>query len=79
MDFLFYSEDSELNTVNGLVEGMFRYNMRGGLSLQVVDRYTRDRDQFDVGSETGVTEDEFDSNIAMATADWKLTEKLGKV
>lgn len=76
MDFLFYSEDSELNTVNGLVEGMFRYNMRGGLSLQVVDRYTRDRDQFDVGSETGVTEDEFDSNFALATADWKLTEKL---
>lgn len=76
LDFEFYSEDSDLNSVSGLAEGMFRYNMRGGLSLQLVDRYTRDQDKYDVGSVTGVTEDEFDSNIVLATADWNFTEKL---
>lgn len=76
LDFVFYSEDDDLNTINGLVEGLFRYNMRGGLSLQVVDRYTRDQDKYDVESIFGVTEDEFDSNIALATADWNITEKL---
>jgi polysaccharide biosynthesis protein VpsM len=76
LDFEFYSEDSDLNTVNGLAEGMFRYNMRGGLSLQLVDRYTRDQDKYDVGSQAGVSEDEFDSNIVLATADWNITEKL---
>lgn len=76
LDFEFYSEDEDLNTVNGLMEGLFRYNMRGGLSLQVVDRYTRDRDKYEVGSVIGVTEEIFDSNIALATADWNITEKL---
>lgn len=76
LDFNFYSEDSDLNTINGLVEGMFRYNMRGGLSLQLVDRYTRDQDKYDAGSVAGVSEDEFDSNIVLTTADYKITEKL---
>ena len=78
LDALFYSEESDLNTVNGLVEGLYRYNMRGGLSLQVVDRYARDQDNFDVGTVivNKVTENKFDSNIAMATADWNITEKL---
>ena len=84
LDFEFYSTDSELNTMNGLGEGMFRYNMRGGLSLMVVDRYTRDADRFDVGTIVGTTNNgktstsqyKFDSNIAVATADWNITEKL---
>ena len=33
LDFQSYSADSDLNTINGLGEGLFRYNMRGGLSL----------------------------------------------
>ena len=80
LDFKMYSTDSELNTMNGLGEGMFRYNMRGGLSLMVVDRFTRDADRFDVGStntgKTSASQYKFDSNIAMATADWNITEKL---
>jgi polysaccharide biosynthesis protein VpsM len=76
LDFKYYSSDSNLNTTDGDLEGMFRYNMRGGLSLQIVDRYTRGEDRFDVGSITGVKEDKFNSNIVLATADWKITEKL---
>lgn len=76
MDFEFYSEDSDLNTINGIGEGMFRYNMPAGLSLMLVDRYTRDADRFDIGSEVGVTENKFGSNIVLATADWNITEKL---
>jgi polysaccharide biosynthesis protein VpsM len=76
LDFLFYSTDSELNTMNGLGEGMFRYNMSGGLSLMVVDRYTRNEDRFDVGSYLDASENKFDSNIAVVTADWNITEKL---
>ncbi len=75
LDFKMYSRDSELNTINGIGEGMFRYNMRGGLSLMAVDRYSRDSDRFDVGSTVGVV-NKFDSNIMMATVDWNITEKL---
>jgi polysaccharide biosynthesis protein VpsM len=76
LDFKYYSAETDLNTIDGILEGMFRYNMRGGLSLQILDRYTRSEDRFDVGSVTGVKEDKFNSNIAMATADWRITEKL---
>lgn len=76
IEYLYYSEDSDLNTVNGLTEGLFRYNMRGGLSLQLVDRFTRDQDKYDAGSVIGVSEDQFDSNIVLVTADYRMTEKF---
>lgn len=75
LDFEMYSTDSDLNTVKGIGEGMLRYNMRGGLSLMAVDRYTHGADRFDVGTTAGVV-NKFDSNIAVATVDWLFTEKL---
>ena len=48
LDFKYYSEDSDLDKIDGLLEGMMRYNMRGGLSLQLVDSYTHGQDQLEV-------------------------------
>jgi polysaccharide biosynthesis protein VpsM len=76
LDFKYYSEDSNLNTTDGILEGLFRYNMRGGLSLQLIDRFTHGEDRFDIGSVPGVNEGSYKSNIIMATADWRMTEKL---
>ncbi len=76
LDFKNYSDDSDLNGVNGIAEGMARYNMRGGLSLQLVDRYSHDENKFDIGTAVRSQLRAFDSNFLMATADWDLTEKL---
>lgn len=76
LDFKFYSEDSDLNATNGILEGMARYNLRGGLSLQIVDRYTHGEDALEYGSRTRNQIRRFDSNFLMATADWDITEKL---
>ncbi len=76
VDFKNYSADSDLNSTDGLLEGMFRYNMRGGLSLQVVDRFTHGQDQFEIGSKSRGQLRRYDANFFMATADWDLTEKL---
>jgi hypothetical protein len=76
LEFDYYSENSDLNTVNGLAEGLYRYNMRGGLSLQLVDRYSRDQDKYDAETVLRDTKGHFDSNIVLTTADWKMTEKL---
>ncbi len=76
-DFKYYTADSDLNDTDLVAEGLFRYNMRGGLSLQAIERFTRAEDSF--GVETlGREEDRprFDSNLFMATADWEMTEKL---
>ncbi len=76
LDIKFYSEDSDLNKTDGLAEGMMRYNMRGGLSLQLVDRYSHDQDQLDIGSVMRDQVRDFDSNFFMATGDWDITEKF---
>lgn len=76
LDFKRYSEDSDLDTTDGLLEGMIRYNMRGGLSLQLVDRFTHGQDQLEVGSLTRGQSRDFDSNFFMATGDWDITEKF---
>ncbi len=76
VDFLNYSEDSDLNTTDGNVEGLARYNMKGGLSLQLLDRYSVGHDRFEVGNYLIEPLREFQSNIFMATADWLVTEKV---
>ncbi len=76
LDFKNYSESSDLNTTDGILEGLFRYNMRGGLSLQILDRFTRGEDRFDIGSVPVVNQSKYKSNIVMATADWQMTEKV---
>jgi len=76
-DFKYYTEDSDLNDTDWVAEGLFRYNMRGGLSLQVIDRYTEAEDKF--GTETTTRESirpRFNTNFFMGTADWTMTEKL---
>ncbi|BDD87651.1 outer membrane beta-barrel protein [Desulfofustis limnaeus] len=75
-DYLMYSEDSDLNDLYGKLEGLFRYNMRGGLSLQVLDRFTYGQDRFEYGGETRDFLMDYTSNIFMGTADYRMTEKL---
>lgn len=76
-DFKYYDENSNLDDFDFVAEGLLRYNFAGGLSLQLVDRYTESEDEF---SYITVTRDEqrprFDSNFLMATIDWDVTEKL---
>ena len=71
-----YSEDSDLNSTDARLEGLFRYNFRGGLSLQALDAYSYDQDQFGIDSATQENLRRYQSNIFMATADWDFTEKL---
>ena len=76
LDYKMYSDDSDLNDTDANVEGLFRYNMRGGLSLQVLDRYTYGQDRFEVGSASRNNLRRYYSNIFMGTVDYELTEKL---
>lgn len=76
LDIKFYSEDSDLNDTNAKAEGMFQYNLRSGLTLQVVDRYTYGQDRFDAGSSTANGVRRYNSNIFQGTADWDFSEKF---
>lgn len=76
LNYRAYSEESDLNGTDGRLEGLFRYNLRGGLSLQVLDSYSHDRDRFGIDSATDENLRRYQSNIFMGTADWDFTEKL---
>lgn len=76
LDYRMYSEDSDLNDTDARLEGLFRYNMRGGLSLQVLDSFNYAQDDFGVGSATDDNLRRYTSNVVMGTADYQLTEKL---
>jgi hypothetical protein len=76
IDYKMYSEDSDLNDYDARLEGLFQYNLRGGFSVEVIDRFTRSQDRFDVGSSTAKSVRRFISNIAIANADWDITEKV---
>ncbi len=76
-DFKIYSEDSDLNDTDVVAEGLFRYNFRGGLSLQILDRYTMAEDTFGFETlERPTQRPRFDSNFLMASAEWEPTAKL---
>ena len=90
-DFELYSENTDLDATNYRFEGMLQFNLRGGLSLRVLDRYSRDQDRFDINS---YTEDDvyispaditlsdpsnirrFDNNLFSATLNWDISEKF---
>ena len=75
-DITMYSDDSDFNTEDYFAEGLGRYNMPGGLSLQIVDRVTNGHDIFETGVTTSDNIREFNRNLLMLTADWDLTEKF---
>lgn len=76
LDYKMYSEDSDLNDTDARLEGLFRYNMRGGLSLQVLDSFNYAQDEFGVGSATNENLRRYTSNVIMGTADYQITEKV---
>jgi polysaccharide biosynthesis protein VpsM len=76
LNYKMYSENSDLNDYDAIVEGLFKYNLRGGLSFELIDRFTRSQDRFDIGNATAEELRQFHSNIAMANIDWLFTEKL---
>lgn len=76
-DVYMYSDDSDYNFEDYYLEGMARYNMASGLSLQILNRFNQGHSIFQTvgsGSEDNIRE--YDNNLLMLTADWDVTEKV---
>lgn len=50
LDYKNYSADSELDHTSWRLEGLFQYNLPAGISFRFLDRFTQDRDRYDMGS-----------------------------
>lgn len=76
-DLKYYSADSDLNDYGARLEGLFKYNLRGGLSLRAVDRFSRDQDRFDIGNAYATDKlREFNSNVFLSDVAWDFSEKF---
>lgn len=79
--YLYYNADIELfskysseNTVNHKAEGLFQYNLRGGLSIELVDQFIASHDIRGTGISSKL--DKYHSNLANAIVTYEATERL---
>ncbi|HEA67209.1 MAG TPA: DUF560 domain-containing protein [Desulfobacterales bacterium] len=68
-----YAENEDENTVNHEAQGSLQYNLRGGLSFSLVDRFVQDFDRDEAGISTET--DTYRSNLANLIVSYAVTEK----
>ena len=73
-DLDFFSRYSSENTVNHKLEGLFQYNLRGGLSLAFLDQFLIAHD--DRGSGISTKVDKYKSNLAHFTASYEPSDRF---
>ncbi len=74
MDLNYYSTNSDLNSTGAVLEGMVRYNMPSGLSLQLVEQYRHGEEGF--STSVPGQQAKYNSNLMLGTVDWNMTEKF---
>lgn len=79
--YLFYNADIERfskysseDTVSHRAEGSLQYNLRGGLSLEVIDQFIASHDARGTGITTEL--DKFRSNLASITTSYEVSERF---
>lgn len=90
-DFEMYDENTDLDATNYHAEGALQFNLRGGLSLRLYDRFSQDQDKFDVNSYTiddvdlspaGISLSKpsnvrrYKNNAAGIVLNWDMSEKI---
>lgn len=69
-----YNSNSDMDNVKQSAEGFFQVNLRGGLSIDIFDKFSNSQDPLATGNSTIL--DKFKSNLAGVIADYDLTEKF---
>jgi polysaccharide biosynthesis protein VpsM len=68
-----FANESSLNSVSHLAEGMVQYNMRGGLTLQLEDQFALTHSVRGIGLSFGL--DRYYANMAAFSAKYQISEK----
>ncbi|MDH5523351.1 MAG: outer membrane beta-barrel protein [Desulfobulbaceae bacterium] len=69
-----YNSHTERNTVKQAAEGFLQYNFRGGLSIDLIDKYIDSEDPLGTGDSTVI--DAFKHNLVQVIADYRITDKI---
>ena len=71
-DFTAYHDYSDSNTNNHRVEGLFEYNLKGGLSFDIVEEYKKSQDPYSTAVSTQL--DKYQTNLVDTTISYDLSE-----
>jgi hypothetical protein len=69
-----FAEYSSENTISHKAEGLFQYNLKGGLSLELADQYTASHDVRGTGTSSRL--DKYRNNLANFIATYELSERF---
>lgn len=72
-DFEFYSKHSSNDIVSHRAEGMLQYNLRGGLSIDLLNQFKKSYDDWGTGE--FFTRDEFISNLLSLSMSYEISDK----
>ena len=73
-DIELYAKESSLNSVSHKAEGLFQYNLRGGLSFELVDQFLASHDILGTGLSTQL--DKYRTNLANFITKYEAGDRL---
>ena len=71
--FQFYADNTDENTVNHNGQASLQYNLRGGLSFNLVDRFVQDYDRYEANISTQT--DNYRTNLVDLVMSYEVSEK----
>ncbi len=75
-EFELYADNSDQNTTSHKLEGAFQYNLRGGLSLEILDQFIDTYDSYSTSLADVEEQDKYRTNLANVTLGYRISKKL---
>ncbi|MEW5746963.1 MAG: outer membrane beta-barrel protein [Nitrospirota bacterium] len=75
-DIEIFARNSSENTDNHLAEGVFQYNFRGGLSVDVMNQFAKTHDVRGRATGDDITLDEYNANYFSTILTYKISDRL---
>jgi len=75
-EFELYADNSDQNTTSHELEGALQYNLKGGLSLEVLDQYVDTYDSYSTNLSDVKEQDKYQTNLVNITLGYRISEKL---
>lgn len=75
-EFELYADNSDQNTTSHELEGALRYNLKGGLSIEVLDQFVDTYDSYSTSLSDIEEQDKYQTNLVNITLEYRISEKL---
>ena len=75
-EFEIYADNSDQNTTSHQIEGTLQYNLKGGLSIELLDQFIDTYDAYSSSLADRDEQDKYRTNLANITIGYRISDKL---